>query len=44
MRKAIEMGEFTQGRRGNSVAVGQGAEQMMLFRDNAGSDLAGVYG
>lgn len=44
MRKAIEMGEFTQGHRGNRVTVGRGAEKMMLFRDNTGSDLAGVYG
>lgn len=44
MRKAIEMGEFTQGHRGNRVTVWQGAKKMMLFRNNAGSDLAGVYG
>lgn len=44
MRKAIEIGAFTQGHRGNRVTVGRGAEKMMLFRDNAGSDLAGVYG
>lgn len=44
MRKAIEMGEFTQGHRGNRVTAGRGAEKMMLFGDNVGSDPAGVYG
>lgn len=40
MRKAIEMGELIQGHRGNCVTAEQGAEKMMLFRDNTGSNLA----